>query len=217
MKKLAALLCVLLATITLSACQSFHDDKTTDYPTDEPLTMSIFLQLNDLPLNSTVDAELSAWLGQINRQIETTANHDGVKIRAVEAPTAAGEDIYTVQLTLSQVPATTLERSIRPFKITYTQHVYNPIELLPESSVFTYIVGYTTGKRHSAVNTDWIQTDDDGSYIYLWTTDETIEFVDVYPNRPLYYLFVVAGAAVIGLVVYFVSRYIDCKKRQKQL
>lgn len=219
MKRFSALLCVVVVAVMLSACQALHGDTTKEYPAAEPLTMAVFLQLQDKSYD-VVDA-LQFWMGDVARLIETTPDDGSPRITAAawreEYTADSNTDTYTVDLTLTHVPATTVRRVVRPFKITITQTVFNPIGLLPQDTVFTYIVAYTTTNRHSAVNTDWITTDEDGSYVYFWTTDDNIEFVDHYPNRPLYYVLVLVGAAVVGGVVYLVSRYCDCKKPQKQL
>lgn len=222
MKKLGALLLIICVAVTLSACSAFHDDSTTTYPQDEPMQATVFLQVADIVNFSP--ALLPEWKTKtlLKNQASVTDDPNAVKITDItfRDPIEADDpilDTYTVDLTLTNVPATTLQKIVRPFKIDYIQTVFNPITLLPESDNFTYVVGYTATRRHSAVNTDWVATQADGSYVYLWTTTEPIEFHDVYPNRPLYYLLVLVGAAVIGGVVYLISRYNDCKKSQKPL
>jgi len=217
MKKLGALLCVLLVTVMLSACQTFYDNTTKNSIQDEPMETTVFLQLKNLPIGSTVDAELISWLGTVRADAET-ADPDTTHILTAELRTTTTSDnTYTVDLTLTHVPDSVLEKTVRPFKIYYKHVIYNPIALLPASDVFTYVVGYTTTRRHSSANTDWITTDDDGNYVYLWTTSDSVEFTDVYANRPLYLIIVLGGAAVVGAVVYFVSRYYDCKNRKNHL
>ena len=223
MKKLSAFLCVVLLAVTLSACQAFHDDTTQDYPQDEPFAAAVFLQVKD-PTWFSIDL-LTAWKADMERLITAMANStdpDAPKITALSFretidADAALLEMYTVDLTISRVPPTTLSRAVRPFKIYYTQTVYNPIALLPDSNTFTYIIGYTSSRRHSTANTDWVNTTDDGEYVYFWTTGDTIEFHDVYPNRPLYYLLVFLGAGLIAVVVYLICRYNYCKKIQKPL
>lgn len=232
MKKFSALVCVLLVATLLSACQSFYADTNTELSNPDPLTVAVFLQVNHLPLGTTVDEALAAWLGDVNRLIETTPAGDGPHLTAVtpdEDATATGT--ITMRLTIANPPAELVKRTTRPFQITLTHQIFNPIRLLPASPVFGYVVGFTTKRRHSAANTNLVTTDEDGQYVYLWTSNdtddatadgladsvETLEFVDVYPNRPLYYLLVLVGAAVLGLIVYLVSRDYDCKNPQKQL
>lgn len=216
MKKLCALLCVFLVAITMSACQAFHDETTQNHPQDNPLETVVFLRVKNLPEGSNVADELTLWRGEVLVHNAAITDESAPKIIEV-TPTTEDNETYTVQLKIQNVPDSTLQKVTQPFKITYTQTVYNPIALLPESDVFLYVVGYTSERRHSEANTDQITTGEDGNYIYFWTNGETIRFVDVYPNRPLYYLIIVAGAIVIGVVVYLVSRYCDCKKRKKLL
>lgn len=219
MKKLGALLLIIGVAVTLSACSAFHDDRTTTYPQDEPMQATVFLQVADIVNFSP--ALLPEWKTKTLLQNQTD-DPNAVKITDItfrdsidaDAPVL---DTYTVDLTLTNVPATTLQKIVHPFKIDYIQTVFNPISLLPASDDFIYVVGYTATRRHSSVNTDWVATQADGSYVYLWTSTDPIEFHDVYPNRPLYYLLVLVGAAVIGGVVYLISRYNDCKKSQKPL
>ncbi len=215
MKKVCLLLCVFLVTITLSACQAFHDDTTQNHAQDNPLETTVFLQVKNLSEGSNVADKLISWCREVLTPNENT-DENAPKIIGVN-PTAEDNGTYTVQLKIQNVPDTITKKETRPFKITYTQTVFNPIALLPENDTFLYIVGYTSQRRHSQTNTEQIVTSDDGEYIYFWTDSQPIIFVDVYPNRPLYYLMIVVGAAVIGGFVYLVSRYYDCKKQKKQL
>lgn len=216
MKKLGALLCIILVAISLSACRTFRDDSTQNYSQSNPFTATVFLQVKNLPDSSNMADELVIWQGAVNMH-NATIPDDQPKITAVEPIGAEDNGTYAVALTIQNVPDSTMRKQVSPFKIIYTQTVFNPIVLLPDSAVFGYIVGYSAERRHSAASTTQIVTTDNGEYIYLWTTPETIQFVDVYPNRPLYYLFVVLGATAFGVVVYFVSRYYDCKKQKKPL
>ena len=217
MKKFGALFLVVLVAVMLSACTAFYDDELQTTAMSEPYQAVVFLQskhgVNFQP------SLLTEWEAEINRLITEMALEDSVapKITAVKISDVASEDTYTVELTLTNVPPLNIQKKVRPFQIYYTQTIYNPIELLPNSEHFNYIVGYTTERRHSFVNTEWIEKQDDGSYVYLWSSREPIQFMDVYPNRPLYYFIIIAGSIVVGLIVYFVSRYSYCKKRQKQL
>ena len=124
-----------------------------------------------------------------------------------DAADTALSDLYSVTLTLVNMPASTYEKTTRPFKITTFQTIYNPIALLPASTVFTYVVGYSATRRCSQVNTHWIEQQPNGDYAYYWTTGDRLEFTNVYPNRPLYYLLVLVGAITIGVIVYYVSKY----------
>ena len=216
MKKFSAVVCVILVAISLSACRTFYDTTTENYPQENPLETTIFLQFKNLGADPV--AELSNWLNIVRTENEAITDETAVKIISIE-PRDDGTltDTYTFDLKLQNVPDSTLRKQVRPFKITYTQTIFNPITLLPDSDVFTYIVAYNATKRHSAANAKQIMIDEDGNYVYLWTTNTEIQFVDVYPNRPLYYLFIVIGAAILGTVVYLVSRYYDCKKRKNQL
>ena len=216
MKKVCLLLCVFLVTITLSACQAFHDDTTQNHAQDNPLETVVFLQVKNSTTGLNIADELTNWKSRVLIENAAITNENAPKIIDVN-PTAEDNGTYTVQLKIQNVPDTTTKKETRPFKITYTQTVFNPIALLPESNTFLYIVGYTSQRRHSQTNTEQIVTSDNGEYIYFWTDSQPIIFVDVYPNRPLYYLIIVVGAAVIGGFVYLVSRYYDCKKQKKQL
>ncbi len=217
MKKLSAIFLVALVAVVLSACTAFYDDNLETTPMAEPYQATVFLQsktgLNIMP------NLITEWEADINRLIAEMALEESPtpKITAVEITGATNTDTYTVNLTLSNVPPLNIKKTVRPFKIVYTQTIYNPIELLPNSEYFHYIVGYTTERRHSTVNTEWIEKQEDGSYIYLWNSREPIEFQDVYPNRPLYYLIVIVGGIIIGVIVYFACRYSYCKKQQKTL
>ena len=218
MKKFAALFCLVLVSITLSACSVFNDDSIQNYAQDDPLQTTIFLRVNNLPLNSTVDSELTQWLGMVRTSAAENTDENAVKIISVESrATTNTNDALTIDLTLGNVPDNVLHKHTRPFKITYTQTIFNPISVLPESDVFSYVVSYSAKRRHSSANTDWIETSDDGTYVYLYTTADAIQFTNVYPNRPLYYLFVCLGVGVVGVLVYLISRYYDCKKRKKLL
>lgn len=221
MKKISAFIFIVLVAISLSACSSFYDDNTQTYPQDEPYTATVFLKVNQ-EMTFSVD-KLTEWKGEVNTLIAQMAldeNSADPKITNVKFQNSFSDDnsdTFTVELTLTNVPDSTLHKTVRPFKIYYQQTIYNPIKLLPESDTFTYVVGYSSTRRHSSANADLISMQDDGSYYYLWTSSDAIEFNDIYPNRPLYYLIVIAGAVVIGSFVYLISRHNDCKKTQKPL
>ena len=217
MKKLGAVFCVFLVAVMLSACQAFHSETAKTYAQDEPMTTTVFLQLKNLPSGSTVDTELTNWLGAVRTAAET-ADPDSTHILTAELQNVSQSDAtYTIKLTLTHVPDNTWQKTVRPFKIYVHQTMYNPLVLLPDSDVFTYYIGYTSERRHSSTNANQMATDKDGNYVYLWSSKTTAEFNDVYANRPLYIILVVVGATVIGVIVFLVSRYYDCKKRQKQL
>ena len=211
MKKFGALLLVVLVALSLSACSTFYDDTTKDYPADEPLEMAVFLQVKTALADAT--EELNQWKGKMERlKTEMANNTDPTAVKITDFKfrdenDSAPEGTYTVDLTLTNVPATTVQRIVRPFKIYIKQTTFNPMALLPESDAFTYVSGYTRERRHSAFNTEWVETQDDGTYAYLWTTGDAIEFTNVYPNRPLYYVFVLAGAIALGVIVYCVAKY----------
>lgn len=232
MKKFSALLLVILAAVTLSACHAFHDDSIETYTIDDPYEATIFLQIKDLTATSaTIDLAWTEWRGATLRHNQAQLS-DGttaveildINLREAIDVEASPLETYTVDLTLTNVPATAVHKTVRPFKIYYTQTIFNPLSLLPNSDTFTYFVGFTTSRRHSATNTDLMASQDDGTYAYLWTTDDTatvtpIEFKDTYPNRPLYYVLAFLGAAALGVVVFFMTRLRDndCKKPQETL
>ncbi len=212
MKKFGALLLVVLVAMSLSACSTFYDDTAKDYPADEPLTMAVFLQVNNIVTFSA--GKLQEWehllMEPLLAQMAADTDPTTTKITAFKIREANDQDLhdtYTVDLTLTNVPATTVQKSVRPFKIYIKQTTFNPIALLPESNTFTYVVGYNTERRQSAVNTEWMETQDDGTYVYLWTTGDAIEFTNVYPNRPLYYVLVFVGAIAVGVLVYLVAKH----------
>ena len=217
MKKLSALVLICCTAVILSACSVFHNDTTQTYPQDEPYTATVFLKLNDGVIFAP--ELLTNWKADIERIITENADSTTTKITAVNCDTTlvANLNAYPVELTLSNVPAATTRKVVRPFKIYYTQTIYNPITLLPANENFTYVIGYNFERRQSKANTDIISQDEDGSYTYLWTTGTMIEVENVYPNRPLYYVLIMAGAIVVGVVVYCIWRYIDCKKRNMSL
>ena len=217
MKKLSALLLVCLTAVMLSACSAFYDETTQSYPQDEPYTATVYLKLNE-GVTFTPDL-LTNWKADIERIIIQSAEADTTKITAVNCDTEFSTMLsaYPVELTLSQVPASTVRKVVRPFKIYYTQMLYNPIALLPTNENFTYVVGFTFERRHSKANTDLISEDESGNYTYLWTTSNPIEIQDIYPNRPLYYVIVIGCTLVVGAVVYAICRYNDCKKRKMSL
>ena len=215
MKKIAALLCVILVAFSMSACRTFNDDKTQNYPQDNPLENTLFLQIKQIPTESTVGDELTKWRSKI---LTAIADESATKIVDVKFRTESEiSGTYTVDLIINNVPDSTVQKTIRPFKITYTQKIYNPIAILPNSDVFTYVVAYESTKKHSASNADEITKTNENGYVYFWSTGTVIEFIDIYPNRPLYYLIIVVGATIIGVLVYLISRYSDCKKHKKQL
>lgn len=222
MKKFSALLCVILVAISLSACRTFHDDTTTDYPQDNPLKMVVYLSIKNLPTLSTIDAELANWRSEVLTLNAGITDDAAPKITAIAFGENTAEGTYVAQLTVANVPNSTLRKQTQPFKIIYTQTIYNPIALLPESNVFAYMVGSSAKLRHSDSNADQVSfveaTQEESSYyVYLWVSNKNLEFTDVYPNRPLYYLLVVLGGVALGAVVYFIARYSYCKKRQNQL
>ena len=217
MKKLCAVFCVFLVALMLSACQAFHGETSINYPQDEPMTTTVFLQLKSLPFGSTADTEIIKWLGKVRTDAET-ADPDSPHILTAELEAVSESDAtYTIALTLTHIPDSTWEKTVRPFKIYVRQTIYNPIALLPHSDIFAYYVGFTSERRHSTTSANQMTTDEEGNYVYLWSSRETIEFNDVYANRTLYIGLVIVGALTVGLVVFFISRYCDCKKRQKQL
>lgn len=218
MKKFSALLCVILVTVVLSACQTFYNDSTENYPRNNPSTTTVYLQIKQLPTNSTVDAELTKWRSEILTTNAAITDETAIKISDVQFRFDEDNEVaYTVDLTIHNLPDATVKKSVRPFQITYTQTIFNPISLLPDSETFSYVVLFNSERRHSSANTDERITTEDGNYVYFWTTAEPLEFTDVYPNRPLYYLIILAGAGLVGGLVYLVSRYYDCKKLKNQL
>lgn len=216
MKKLSALLLILLTTVMLSACTAFYDDSTQTYPQEATYQTTVFLQGKNGIL---ITAErLAEWQAQIQTLIVgSSADTVNPKITAVDCTPDATTDFsepFPVNLTLANVPESTARKVVRPFRITYTETLYNPIALLPTSDNFEYVIGYTFERRHSETNADAVTMDEDGNYIYFWTSSDPLQIINVYPNRPLYYLLVVVGAVLIGALIYFINRYSDCKKRK---
>ena len=218
MKKLSAFVLICLTAMVLSACSAFHDESTQTFPLEEPYTATVFLQLNQGVIFTP--ELLTTWKADVERIITANAEETTLpKITAVSYDNniTAGTNTFPVELTLSNVPASTSYKVVRPFKIYYTQTIYNPIALLPANANFTYIVGFTFDRRHSWANTEFVSQDENGEYTYLWTSSEVIEIKDVYPNRTLYYVIIVAGALAVGVVVYLIKRYSDCKKQKISL
>lgn len=216
MKKLSAFLCVILVAVAMSACSAFHDNTTKTYPQANPSQSTIFLQVKGLPINSTIDTELATWKAAVLTYNAAITEEGATKVIDVQYAVEAN-GVYKAELTIQNVPASTATKIVRPFKITYRQTIYNPLALLPASDVFTYNVLFSSARRHSYASTEEITTDENGEYVYFWTDATPIELVDFYPNRPLYCLFIFLGAALVGVAVYLVSRYYDCKKRKNQL
>ena len=217
MKKFSALVIICLTAVMLSACSAFYDDQTQNYTQDNPYTTTVFLKLKE---DVTFAPDLLAnWKADVERIITATTGVETAKITAVNCDTKFSTTVsaYPVELTLANVPDTTTRKVVRPFKIYYTQTIYNPIALLPASEHFVYFVGYTFERRHSSANTKLISQDETGDYTYLWTTSEPIQVQNIYPNRPLYYVIIIGIVILVGVAVYGVSRYIDCKKRKMSL
>lgn len=216
MKKLSMILCVLLVAVGLSACSTFHSDTTQNYPQTNPYATTIFLRVIAIPDGSTIDAELTRWTGAV--LINQPTDEDATKIVSKPVITPAANGVYRVDLTLQNVPDTVLTKTTRPFKIIYHRTVYNPIALLPaDDPVFEYYILFGSKRRHSSASTTTPPQYQDNEYTYFWTDATPIEFTDIYPNRPLYFILIGAGALIIGVIVYLISRYYDCKKRKYQL
>ena len=105
MKKLSTLLCVFLVAISLSACQTFYNDVTKNYPQDNPLSATIFLQIKSFPTNSTIDAELTNWLTTIRAMNAAITDTNATKILTVEPrDTTNDNNAYTIDLTIQNPP-----------------------------------------------------------------------------------------------------------------
>ncbi len=213
MKKISAFLCIILVAVAMSACSTFYDDTTKNYPQSNPMQTTIFLQIKAIPVGSTLDIELTNWKAAVLTQQPT--QETATKIIDINYATETST-VYRAELTLQNVPDSTAEKTVRPFQIFYTQKIYNPLALLPDSDVFQYNILFGAEHRHSSASTQDI-TYDNGEYVYYWTDATPIEFTDVYPNRPLYIIIIIASAVVIGVITYLISRYYDCKKRKHQL
>ena len=216
MKKLSALLCMILVAVALSACTAFHGDTVQNYPQEAPYVATVFLQ----PIHTVDAAVVQNWCAEV-LTYNAGKSDDEPKVTDVQFEPDA-DNTYRVDLTINHIPDSTLTKTAQPFKLIYTQRLYNPLVLLPASSDFNYYVGFTSERRHSSSNADQVTkvqaTQDQAGYnVYLWSSDKTIEFVDIYPNRTLYIVLTIAGAALVGVVVFLVSRYCDCKKRKYQL
>ena len=198
----------------MSACSAFYNDTTQTYPQDNPYTATIFLQIQNLPIGSDAATELAKWKSA-TLTLNATFGENQPHITDITY-TSATADVYQADLTISNVPDSTLTKTVRPFQIIYTQTIYNPLALLPNSTVFEYNILFSSERRHSSATT--LETNfADNEYVYYWTDATPIQFTDVYPNRPLYCVLIILGAAVIGVIVFLVSRYIDCKKHKNQL
>ena len=216
MKKFGALLCIIVVAVTLSACAAFHDDQTKNYSQVSPYSATVLLQFKGEETDASATAAWQNWQAALERQITATAEATGPHITAWEVSSSTA-DTYAVTITIANPPDLVVQKTVRPFKIIYTQTAFNPLGLLPASDTFDYLVGLVSPRRHSRANADLVAVQDDGNYAYFWTTDQTMELVDVYPNRPLYYLLVLVGGLAVGAAVYAWRQYNDCKNDKKPL
>lgn len=215
MKKLGALLLIVCASVLLGACSPFHGTQTQTLAETNPQVTTVLVQLNP---GVTFDAgRFTALVTYLKTTPTAPVTITDARFLDELTETAAQNTYYTLELTLSGVPAQVVTVETKPFTITRTQTVFNPISLLPTWPEFTYGVGINTTRRPSQVSTPHVGRDTDGSYLYLWTTGDPIVFTDIYPNRPLYYLLALAATAVISVLIYLSARYISCKKRQKNI
>lgn len=212
MKKFSAVLVIMLLVVTLSACSTFNDYQTYYLAEESPQTANIVVQFN-LGADAEKFAELKAAINQI---IATTAEDEPLP-HITAAEWDSDESTPALTLTLANVPDQVITIDTKPFRIVRTQTVFNPISLLPESEDFTYYVGFTATRRHSQVSTEHLEMQADGSYLYVWDNGNDIVFTDNYPNPPLYYILAALATMVMGVAVYFVSRYFYCKKQNKPL
>lgn len=220
MKKLGAVLVIVWLAVTLTACSTFNDYQEHHLPENTPQTTSVLVQFDATAgLAPTAIAEKLAELdAALNRVIE--AGTDGTpRLTAYQWETAADNPDYTMTLTLTlaDVPDQVITVDTKPFYHVRTQTVFNPISLLPETADFTYYLAFTATRRHSRVSTDLTQAQNDGTYLYVWADGRDIIFTDYYANPPLYYLITIAVTVVVGVAVYFISRYFYCKKTRNPL
>lgn len=212
MKKFSVILCLILVAVALSACSAFHNDTTKNYPQTNPQASTIFLRVKT---DTTIDARtIQDWQAAVYDYQKN--DETATKITKIKDIVPEADHVYRVNLTLANVPDSTATKVVRPFKITYQQTIYNPLALLPDNEVFAYYILYSSERRHSSASTTAVEQED-GQYIYVWNDGTTITFTDIYPNRPLYLLIIIAGATVVGVLVFITSRYYDCKKRKYQL
>ena len=134
-----------------------------------------------------------------------------------EVPTADADDPYALVLTVANYPAQVATLDTKPWTITRTYTIFNPISLLPADDRFTYYTGLVSERRHSSANTTDVSAQDDGTYVYLWSGTDALVVTDVYPNRPLYYLIALGVAAVVGVLIFVSARCFSCKKRRQPL
>ncbi len=211
---------MLVVAVLCSACSAFNNYETVELPVDDP-TAVVFVQLNagvvfDLDyLMGTPDSLLSRLITD-NEQIK--AEHpDAPYVTAAqfrETPVADATEPYALALTIANYPAQVATLNTQPWTITRTYTLFNPLALMPADDHFTYYTGITSERRHSSANATAVSLTEDGEYAYLWTGTDAITITDVFPNRPLYYLLALGVAAVVGVVIFLVARYISCKKRR---
>lgn len=216
MKKVGAVLCVLVVAILCSACRTFNNDETVELPVDDP-TAVVFVQLNaGVVFDPSLLPDLKAAILTQSEQIKAT-NPDAPYVTDAQFSDTTTDEPFALTLTITNSPAQVVTLATRPWTITRTYTIFNPLSLLPADARFTYYTGLTTDRRHSSANTNNITPQTDGNYAYLWTGTDALVLTDVFPNRTLYYLCALGAAAAVGVVVFLVARYISCKKSRQPL
>lgn len=216
MKKCGAVLCVLMVAVLCCACRTFNDYETVEIANTDP-TAVVFVQLNDgVVFDPSFLPDLKAAILTQSEQIKAE-NPDAPYVTNAQFGDVAVDEPYTLTLTLANFPAQVVTLDTKPWTITRTYTIFNPLSLLPADERFTYYTGLTTDRRHSSANTEHIALQDDGDYAYLWTGTDALVITDVFPNRTLYYLCALGAATVVGVIIFLVSRYISCKKQRQSL
>lgn len=223
MKKFAAGLLLLVVGVVCTACSTFNDYQTVEIANTDP-TAVIFVQLNAgvvFDVNLLMD-DPNSLLAKIKTQSEQikAADPDAPYVTNAEfreLPTADATDPYALVLTIANYPVQVATLDTKPWTITRTYTIFNPISLLPADDNFTYYTGLTSERRHSSTNTTLIAQEDDGTYVYLWSSTDAMTVTDVYPNRPLYYIIALGVAAGVGVIIFVIARYLSCKKRRQPL
>ena len=209
------------AVATFSGWKIFNDESTEFYAQANPYETLIFLYPKK-DVGFTVQ-NLTDWQADMERLITLTAGQtDTPKVVDIDCDLTFLENeavqAYPVLITFANLPEVTVDKKVSPFKIEYTQTVFNPLLLLPTSEDFSYGITYMFERRHSSSNAALISEDENtGSVIYMWTSTDTIIIKDLYPNRLLPYVLILLAAPTLGIITYLVCRYSDCKKAQEVL
>lgn len=206
---------------TFSDWKILNDESLETYEQGSPYETIIFLKPKD-DIEFSVD-NLTNWKAEVERLMTITESvTDSPKITKCSFSLNFLENTdvkaYPILITFENLPEVNVNKKVNPLIIEYTQTIFNPLSLLPESTDFDYAIMYTFERHHSYANTELITQDDTSSYYtYTWQTTEPIIVKNLYGNRLLPYILILLAAPAVGLACYFGSRYCDCKKNKNTL